>query len=83
MIGKIENRNASVTFKDLPAGKYADNIFHDEDNNDKIKKGFYLPKDGIIFSNYQSIGIGNKPKFSKSSFTLERDLKIKVKVIYM
>lgn len=83
MIGRIENRNTSIIFKDLPEGKYAVNILHDEDNNGKIKKGFILPKEGIGFSNYQSIGIGNKPKFSKASFTLESDLKIKVKVIYL
>lgn len=83
MIGKIKNGNASATFKDVPAGKYAVNILHDEDNDGKIKKGFILPKEGIGFSNYQSIGIGNKPKFSKASFNLESDLKITVKVIYM
>jgi uncharacterized protein (DUF2141 family) len=83
MIGRIENRNTSIIFKDLPEGKYAVNILHDEDNNGKIKKGSILPKEGIGFSNYQSIGIGNKPKFSKASFTLESDLKIKVKVIYL
>ena len=82
MIGKIENHGASVTFKDLPAGKYAVNILHDEDNDGNIKKGFLLPKEGIGFSNYQSIGIGNKPKFSKASFMLQDDLKINVKAIY-
>lgn len=82
-IGKIENGKSSVIFKDLPEGKYAVNILHDEDNNGKIKKGFLLPKEGIGFSNYQSIGIGNKPKFSKASFMLHRDFKIDVKVIYM
>ena len=82
LIGKIENHSSSVTFNNLPAGKYAVNILHDEDNNGKIKKGFLLPKEGIGFSNYQSIGIGNKPKFSKASFMLKDDLKINVKAIY-
>lgn len=83
MTGKIENGNASATFKDLPAGRYAVNILHDEDNNSKIKKGFILPKEGIGFSNYQSIGMGNKPKFSKASFQVKEDVKINVKVIYL
>jgi len=81
--GQIHNGKSSVIFKDLPEGKYAVNILHDEDNDGKIKKGFVLPKEGIGFSNYQSIGIGNKPKFSKAAFLLKSDLKITVKVIYM
>lgn len=83
MTGKIENHSSSVTFKDLPPGRYAVNILHDEDNNGKIKKGFILPKEGIGFSNYKSIGIGNKPKFSRASFMLQSVLKIKIKMIYL
>lgn len=82
LVGKIENQSALVTFKDLPPGRYAVNLLHDKDNDGKIKKGFILPKEGIGFSNYESIGIGNKPKFSKASFMLERDMKISVKAIY-
>ncbi len=82
-VGQIHNGKSSITFKDLPEGKYAVNILHDEDNNGKIKKGFILPKEGIGFSNYQSIGLGNKPKFSRAAFELKSDWKIRVKVIYM
>jgi uncharacterized protein (DUF2141 family) len=82
MIGKIQNRSSTVTFKDLPAGKYAVNILHDEDGNEKIKKGFVLPKEGIGFSNYQSIGIGNKPNFKKASFEVDSDKTVSVKIIY-
>lgn len=71
-----------VTFKDLPAGKYEVNILHDGDNNGKIKKGFILPKEGIGFSNYQSIGIGNKPNFKKAAFELNKGKSIAVKLIY-
>lgn len=81
--GQIHNGKSSITFKDVPEGRYAVNILHDEDNNSKIKKGFILPKEGIGFSNYQSIGLGNKPKFSRAAFELKSDLKIQVKVIYM
>ena len=82
MIAKIANHSASVTYKDLPAGKYAVNILHDEDNNGQIKKGFLLPKEGIGFSNYQSIGIGNKPNFKKASFELDADKSIAIRMIY-
>ena len=82
MTGKIEDQSSTVTFKDLPAGKYAVNILHDEDGNEKIKKGFILPKEGIGFSNYQSIGIGNKPNFKKASFEVNKDKSVAVKIIY-
>lgn len=85
---KIENvainKNiANFTFLNLPIGKYAISVLHDENSNGKIDKGIVLPKEGVGFSNYSSIGIGNKPNFKKASFELEQNKIIKVKVIYM
>lgn len=80
---KIVNGKSEITFKNLPKGKYAVNILHDENNNGKVDKGFLLPKEGIGFSNYQSIGLRNKPNFSKASFELNADKTIYVTVIYM
>lgn len=80
---KINNGSSSVTFDNLPSGKYAVNILHDENNDGKIKKGFILPIEGIGFSNYQSIGLTNRPNFSKASFELKENKSINVKVIYM
>ena len=79
----IESGKADITFKNLPKGKYAINILHDENKNGKIDKGLILPKEGIGFSNYQSIGLTNRPNFKKASFDLFQDKEIKVKVIYM
>lgn len=83
LTGKIINGASSVTFENLPAGKYAVNILHDEDNDGKIKKGIVLPKEGIGFSNYESINIFNRPNFRKASFNLEGDTKIVVSIIYL
>ena len=80
---KIVNGKSEITFKSLPQGKYAVNILHDENNNGKIDKGLILPKEGIGFSNYSSIGLTNRPNFKKASFDLFQDKEIKVKVIYM
>lgn len=80
--GEIVNGASSVTFENLPEGKYAVNILHDEDNDGEIKKGIIFPKEGIGFSNFQSIGISNKPTFSKASFSVLSDKKIKVSIIY-
>ena len=80
---KIVEGFSTVTFENLPPGKYAINILHDEDENGKIKKGMVLPKEGIGFSNYESIGMFNKPKFSEAGIVLKSDTAIQVKIIYM
>lgn len=83
LTGEIVNETSTVTFEDLPEGIYAVSILHDENLDGKIKKGIILPKEGIGFSNYESIGFSNKPSFSKASFNLHSDMKIKVKIIYL
>ncbi len=83
MIGEIKDSTSSITFDNLPPGKYAVNILHDENKNEKIDRGFILPIEGIGFSNYQSIGISNRPNFSKASFDVKENKTISVKVIYM
>jgi len=81
--GEIVNGSSTITFKNIPSGKYAINILHDENKNGKIDKGFILPIEGIGFSNFQSIGFSNRPNFSKASFELKENKTISVKVIYM
>ena len=81
-IAPIKENSSTITFSNLPQGKYAINILHDENKNGKIDKGFILPKEGIGFSNYQSIGIRNRPKFSKASFMLNTNTIKEIKVIY-
>lgn len=83
MKGEIINGSSTITFKDIPKGKYAVNILHDENKNGKIDKGFILPIEGIGFSNFQSIGLTNRPNFLKASFELNENKAISVKVIYM
>ncbi len=80
---QITNGKSKIIFKNLPKGKYAVNILHDENKNGKIDKGFILPIEGIGFSNFQSIGLTNRPNFSKASFELKENKTINVKVIYM
>lgn len=80
---KIINGTSEVTFKNLPPGKYAVNVLHDENEDGKVKKGIILPKEGLGFSNYESIGLSNRPSFQKASFNLVGDKKIEVKIIYM
>lgn len=78
----IKNNSATVVFTNLAQGYYAVNILHDENENGKIDKGFILPEEGIGFSNFDKIGLGNKPNFEKASFDIPSDRKIEVQVIY-
>jgi len=80
--GKIVNGRSVVTFPHLPKGRYAVNILHDENNNGKIDKGFMLPVEGVGFSNFQSIGLRNRPNFKRASFELKGNMNKAVKVIY-
>ena len=81
--GEIVNGASSVVFRNLPEGAYAISILHDENLDGKLKRGVVLPKEGIGFSNYLTIGRSNKPTFSKASVYLNRDRKVKIHVIYL
>lgn len=83
LTSQIVEKSVTVTFKNLPTGTYAVNILHDEDKDGEIDKGWIRPTEGIGFSNYKSIGLTNRPKFSKASFNLKENKSIKIKVIYM
>jgi uncharacterized protein (DUF2141 family) len=80
---KIIEESATVTFESLPEGNYAISILHDENSDGKINRGLLLPKEGIGFSNYESIGFSNRPAFPKASFNLNSDMKLKVKIVYL
>lgn len=80
---EIVNNGSTITFENLPKGTYAINILHDEDENGEIKKGWILPVEGIGFSNFESIGLTNRPNFSKASFELDKDMTRKVTIVYM
>ncbi len=79
----INDGRSEVTFFNLPEGKYAVNILHDENTDGKMKRGLIFPKEGIGFSNFTDIGLSNKPSFEKASFNLQNDSTIKIKIIYM
>lgn len=79
---KIINGSSYTVFNNLPKGRYAVNILHDENMNGKIDKGFILPIEGTGFTNYTSIGLGNRPNFPKASFNITSNVKKLIKVIY-
>ena len=78
----INNMKAKAVFSNLPKGRYAVSIFHDENNNHKIDKGFLTPKEGVGLSNFKSINLFYLPNFKKASFLLEDNKKIEINTIY-
>lgn len=81
--GSINEGSSTMTFVNMPKGTYAVNILHDENKNKKIDKGYFLPIEGIGFTNYTSIGLMNRPNFKKASFEVNSNVTKTVKVIYM
>jgi uncharacterized protein (DUF2141 family) len=79
----INEGSSFSVFNDLPKGIYAVNILHDENENGKIDKGFVLPIEGLGFTNYSSIGLNNRPNFTKASFELISNTEKNIKIIYM
>jgi uncharacterized protein (DUF2141 family) len=80
--GEIVNNASSIVFEDLPKGRYAVNVLHDENMDGKIDKGFIFPVEGIGFTNYESIGLANRPNFVDASFEITANLEKMIKVIY-
>ncbi len=72
--------SATYTFKDIPYGKYAIAVFHDENSDGEIKTNFIgMPKEPVGASNMTKMG---KPSFKKYSITLrEASKKLSLKFI--
>ena len=66
----IRDKTVRVTFPDLPPGKYAAAILHDENNNLKMDYNLVgMPKEGYGFSNNATGNFG-PPSFGKAAFLL-------------
>jgi len=78
----VKNGKAKAIFTDLPSGKYAVSLYHDENNNHKIDKGMMLPEEGVGLTNFKTINFFNVPNFKAASFTLNKNSDIKMDVIY-
>jgi len=78
----IDEGSSSAIFKGLPKGNYAVSALHDENSNGKIDKRFIMPLEGVGFTNYSSIGLTNRPNFSKASLELNTDMESSIKINY-
>ncbi len=68
MIIKIQESQASCYFKDIPPGKYAMAVVHDENINGKLDTNWLgVPKEGFGFSN-KAEALLSAPSFSAARF---------------
>ncbi len=79
----IAHGKARAVFRNLPRGRYAVSVFHDENDNRTIDKGLVMPTEGVGLSNYPSINLFHLPDFKKASFPLEHDKTIRIHIIYL
>ncbi|MGZ9003540.1 MAG: DUF2141 domain-containing protein [Burkholderiales bacterium] len=71
MVIKIRAAQARCDFEDIPAGKYALAVVHDENMNGKLDtNAFGIPREGYAFSN-NAKGLLGPPSFSAASFAYD------------
>ncbi len=73
-----------VTVRGVPAGTWAAQAFHDENNNEEVDQGFLgIPKEGLAFSNDVRITF-SAPKFSAARFQFNGgELTQRIRMRYM
>jgi len=77
------NSCISVSYSDIPKGKYAIALLDDENENREMDYSFFMPTEGFGFSDFIQSGLC-KPKFDDFSFILGTETKtIKIAVKYM
>lgn len=65
----INDGKAHATFKDIPEGEYAISVFHDEDNNGKLKTFMGIPRETVGCSNNAPARFG-PPKWQDAKFKI-------------
>jgi uncharacterized protein (DUF2141 family) len=76
------NRQAVCTYINIPKGRYAVVIAHDENGNGKIDTNFIgIPKEGYGFSNNVRPFL-SAPSFNSAGFPVTGDVTVTIRVIY-
>jgi len=71
MVIKVRQTQARCDFDDIPPGRYALAVIHDENMNGKLDtKGLGIPTEGYGFSN-DVTGVCGAPAFSAASFAYD------------
>ena len=83
MVIKIRKTQARCDFEDIPPGRYALAVVHDENMNGKLDTNFLgIPTEGYGFSK-DAKGLIGAPSFSAASFTYDgQDLDLTISLHY-
>lgn len=70
---KVVRGKAIIKLGDLPEGRYALGVFHDENGNNVLDTStFGLPKEGYGFSNNAKARWNGPPRFDDAAFQLDK-----------
>ena len=74
----VSNKEAVVTFENLPEGEYAVSAFHDENDNKELDTNFIgIPKEPIGISN-DAKGFMGPPKYEDAKFLVSENKEMKI-----
>ncbi|MFO8055069.1 MAG: DUF2141 domain-containing protein [Bacteroidales bacterium] len=75
--------NITISFDDIPAGKYGIALLDDVNKDTKMNYNFFgIPREGFGFSDYYSSGF-SRPDLSDFIFEFYNDKTVKIKVRYI
>lgn len=76
---RVDGDSVRFTVHDLPSGRYAVKLFHDENGNGELDSNMVgLPTEGYGFSN--NAGRFGPPSFEDAAVTVEENLQIDIRV---
>jgi uncharacterized protein (DUF2141 family) len=64
------NASVQLDFGEVPSGRYAIALIHDENANGKLDKRLMIPREGFGFSRNAPVGLG-PPSFADAAFAVE------------
>lgn len=74
--------NMTVVFGEFPKGRYSVEMFHDQNQNNKLDTNFLgIPKEGWGVSN-DARGVMSAPKFEDTLFPIQANTKITINLSY-
>jgi len=77
----VKKETEKVIFDDVPPGRFAVSIYHDENLNGRMDASeLGMPKEGYGFSNNPKVM--GKPKFEQAAFDFSGNDTIEVRMIY-